>query len=135
MTRNRLYSLLAIACFLGFAWLGFAMTMGGAFGKRSVCMFKNVTGYPCPSCGTTRAVMLLLHGHLVESVLMNPLGLIVGALMLLIPSLIAFDLLTGRDLLLRLYRKTETVIVKREIAILLAVLIILNWIWNVQKGL
>ena len=31
------------------------------------CKFRQVTGIPCPSCGGTRAVLQLLHGHILAS--------------------------------------------------------------------
>ena len=40
----------------------------------SICIFKNVTGYACPSCGTTRGLKLLVHGCFKEALLMNPLS-------------------------------------------------------------
>ena len=36
------------------------------------CLFRLATGLPCPGCGMQRAIHLLLHGHLVESMLMCP---------------------------------------------------------------
>ena len=29
----------------------------------TVCTLKAVTGYPCPSCGTTRSASALIAGH------------------------------------------------------------------------
>ncbi len=31
------------------------------------CVFKTVTGYDCPGCGTQRALHALLHGNIVEA--------------------------------------------------------------------
>ena len=38
-----------------------------------LCPVKFFTGYPCPFCGTTRASILLLTGHFIEALRMNPL--------------------------------------------------------------
>ncbi len=37
------------------------------------CLFKRLTGWPCPSCGFTRGTLAFLHGHLVQAWLYNPL--------------------------------------------------------------
>jgi len=38
-----------------------------------LCLFKNVTGFDCPTCGFTRGTLSLLHGHFVQAWLFNPL--------------------------------------------------------------
>ena len=52
---------------------------GVVFGMEAVhlnnpffCLFKMITGLPCFSCGTTRAVMLLVEGKLVAALTMHP---------------------------------------------------------------
>ena len=37
------------------------------------CIFKGITGMPCPTCGATRSVMFLSHGDILHSLAMNPL--------------------------------------------------------------
>lgn len=37
------------------------------------CVFKGLTGVPCPTCGSTRSIVRLSHGDLAASLLMNPL--------------------------------------------------------------
>jgi hypothetical protein len=37
------------------------------------CMFKGLTSFPCPTCGATRAALLLAHGEIAASLSMNPL--------------------------------------------------------------
>lgn len=37
------------------------------------CIFKGLTGGPCPTCGSTRALVLLSHGDLVPAFSLNPL--------------------------------------------------------------
>ena len=40
----------------------------------TVCTLKAVTGYPCPSCGTTRSASALIAGRWQEGLYANPLG-------------------------------------------------------------
>lgn len=37
------------------------------------CVFHSLFGLYCPGCGGTRAVLLLLHGHLLHSFICHPL--------------------------------------------------------------
>lgn len=138
MTKNKLYTILAIACFFGFVWLGFTFAAGEFLHKHNfhVCIFKNITGYPCPACGTTRSVkMLLFDGDIGAAFLMNPIGIIVGVIMVFVPFWLLFDALTKRQTLFDAYVKTEKIISTKPIALLLIALLILNWIWNLNKQL
>ena len=39
-----------------------------------ICLWKQVTGWPCLTCGLTRAVCHALHGHFATSVAYHPAG-------------------------------------------------------------
>jgi hypothetical protein len=54
------------------------------------CLFRRVTGHPCPTCGTTRVVLAAAGGRWGEAVAHNPLifGLAVAGLMLLAVRLV-----------------------------------------------
>ena len=45
------------------------------------CLFRRWTGLPCPSCGTTRCLQLLLSGHLADAWKMQPLMFFVATLL------------------------------------------------------
>jgi hypothetical protein len=57
-----------------------------------LCMFRQLTGLPCPGCGLTRSMIVLAHGDLATAALMHPGGfplflLLVGlALLILTPA-------------------------------------------------
>ena len=38
----------------------------------SLCLFRNVTNLPCPTCGTTRATLAFARGDILSGVLYNP---------------------------------------------------------------
>jgi hypothetical protein len=42
------------------------------------CVFKGLTGWPCPTCGSTRAVGRLFGFDLAEALAMNPLTTVVA---------------------------------------------------------
>lgn len=134
MTKNKLYLVLLVACLSGFLYLIYNINYSES-SHIKVCIIKNVTGYPCPSCGTTRAVQEFLKGNLVNSFFMNPFGIIVAILMAIIPLWILFDLIFKKETFYSNYKKIETIIRIRWVAIILIVLVILNWIWNIKKGL
>jgi hypothetical protein len=133
--RNKLYTLLAIACFFGYMWLGFTI-FADQFSKEipfRICIIKNLTNYPCPSCGTTRAVKMLLYGQWKQSILMNPFGIVVALLMFMLPIWLLFDVMYKKQTLLNAYHKTEELIKIRWIAFLLILLVLLNWIWTIYN--
>jgi Protein of unknown function (DUF2752) len=43
------------------------------------CPMRTITGIPCPFCGMTRSVVAAAHGHLLQSLSFNPLGIAVLA--------------------------------------------------------
>jgi len=42
------------------------------------CVFRALTGFPCPTCGTTRAATAFLNGELTAAFAANPLGALAG---------------------------------------------------------
>ncbi len=69
---------LAVLAAIPWAWIDHAPV---------VCLFRRLLGRPCPGCGITHSVWLLLHGHPAAAFHWNPLGF------LLLPALLAFVLL------------------------------------------
>ena len=132
MNRDRLYGLLllvslAAAMWIVASWYNVYMPVG--------CPFKYVTGLPCPSCGTTRSVIHVIQGNYTEAVATNPLGIPVLLLLLVIPSWIGYDWVSGRGTAVIWYQKVERWLRRRWIAIPLLLLLAANWIWNIYKGL
>jgi hypothetical protein len=96
-------------------------------------MIKNVTGFPCPSCGTTRAVQLLFKGDYTASILMNPFGIIISTVLTVFPFWIVIDLILKKETFYTFYNKIECLLKQKKIVIPLLILVILNWIWNINK--
>jgi hypothetical protein len=134
MTRNKLYSLLLIACFAGFSYLFYHLYTVQNDTVR-VCIIKNVTGFPCPSCGTTRAVSLLIEGKIAASILLNPFGILVAVIMTVFPIWILTDIVLKKETFYNWYKKSEATIRKPWLASILILLVLLNWIWNLYKHL
>ena len=66
----------------------------GKTGLFPVCLFRFVTGYQCPGCGSTRAMHQLLHGHIVAAFMLNPFFLL--ALPFLLYALIRYSAVVMR---------------------------------------
>lgn len=134
MTRNKLYVLLGVACFIGFVYLFFSICYLQK-AEITLCWFKNITGYNCPSCGTTRAVAALFEADVLKAIKLNPLGLVVSFIMVIAPFWITIDLIRRQDSLFQKYKQTEVFLRKPLVASLLVLMITLLWYWNLTKNL
>ncbi len=137
MSRSRLYTVVMLACAVGSTWLWIqsASLLPALTGDNSTCLIKSISGVPCPSCGTTRSILELLDGHFITSLQWNPMGLIVLLIMVISPVWILIDLLFKKESFLRFYGRAENHLKSKWIAIPAIGLVIINWIWNICKGL
>jgi hypothetical protein len=125
---------LTIAALAGYSWLGYHLFFSNNKSESiTVCPIKWATGIPCPSCGSTRSVLSILHGEFWNALLLNPLGYVVLSIMFAIPIGLAFDFFSGQNRLIDVYKKTEEKIRRKPLAIFLITIIIVNWIWNIFK--
>jgi hypothetical protein len=136
MSRNKLYAILAAACAAGYIWplVSYYRIVSNEtdFG---ICLFKRVTGIPCPSCGSTRSIVSILNGDLSGGLFWNPFGIIIMAILIVAPIWMITDLLLKKDSLFRFYNQTEIFLRRKWIAIPAILLVLMNWIWNIYKGL
>lgn len=139
MNSNRkIYWILSLLAIGSYVWIGyhFSSMHADGHGVGTLCLFKSVTGIPCPSCGVTRAVLLLLQGEVFQSIFMNPLGILALAFLIIIPLWILSDFIQGKFSLLSVYQKSEELIrTQKLIYIPLIAFIAVNWIWNISKGI
>ena len=111
--------------------------VGFFFDIHLPCLFKRLTGIPCPGCGMQRSVLSLMHGDLYGAFMTyNP----VGALLVIIVATTYvwqfIDCLWGTDSLRRATHSTNGF--NWKTAFLIAATIALtaaNWWWNISKGL
>lgn len=134
--RNTLYILLFSACVVGYIWVYFNITNNSGDSKSTeVCLIKHITNIPCPSCGSTRSVISITKGNFVEAFDLNPIGYIVAIIMLIAPVWIITDLILRNNSLFVCYQKIEKQLKNPNYAVPLILIIIINWIWNITKGL
>ena len=89
-----------------------------------LCLFKRVTGVPCPTCGFTRGVFSLLRGHPVEAWLCNPL---LFSFLMVLGSAVAARVLFGQGLEIRLAHRERI-----ACWTVVSVLFVANWLYVIR---
>ena len=90
----------------------------------SLCLFKNITTLPRPTCGCTRAAVAMLHGDILLAIRFNPLAI---ACLAVAFAVLAVRLLASRRVVLQAS--------KMERKILWAVALLLaagNWYYVIR---
>ena len=135
MSRNKLYILLSAACAIGYCWIMLSFFWSASDDNDAgVCLFKHFTGIPCPSCGSTRSVLSIIHGDFSGSLALNPFGVILMLILVISPLWILIDVLYQKSSLLNFYNRTELFLKQRYIAVPAILVVLSNWIWNICKG-
>ena len=132
MKKNTLYKLVLTGATLGFGWVAWSIHPG-ATGIPDVCLFKRITGLPCPSCGTTHAVMQLFQLHFKEAFMLNPLGYVIAIAMIVLPLWVLTDIVSKRQSFYHFFQHAEVQIRRPQLAIPLLVILLSDWIWNLAK--
>jgi len=96
----------------------------------SYCMIHHATGYPCPACGTGRALIFLRYGEFCSSLMYNPLGYIILGMSLTSIGLMVKDLIRKEDRFVGII----TTKLPTPVIILIAIFTLVNGIWNIYKG-
>jgi hypothetical protein len=92
------------------------------------CPFRVVAGFACPSCGSTRALLSLADGQLLDALAFNPLvtlaalGFVLCGLAAPLWNASIRRIPTGIDLSTRTAR------------IAITVTLLANWVWIVARG-
>lgn len=136
MQRNRLYLLLGSLLTAAYVYVIWSLTQEHSQNAVVFCPLKKITGIACPSCGTTRSVLAITKGNFQEAVFTNPLGILAATIMLTLPFWLLYDVLSKKNTFYNNYTRAENYINNNKIIILFAGLLMLaNWIWNINKGL
>ena len=89
---RRVFASNAARLFLAAGVVAACVMFAHVFGL-ALCPLKRLLGVPCPSCGTTRALVRLLHGEVCGAFELQPLA--TGAVCLLTPAALAVRLALG----------------------------------------
>lgn len=135
--RKNLYLIIFIACFAGHVWLMMNWLYPPIHHTKenSICLLKHFTNIPCPSCGSTRSLLSILNGNFSEGFYLNPLGYILLVIMITAPIWIIYDWISNSQSLLIFYKKTEQFLSQKTVAIPTILLVLINWAWNIYKGI
>jgi hypothetical protein len=98
---------------------------------HTVCLFKNITDIPCPACGSTRATFLLFQGQFWSSFLMNPFGILTNVLVIVSIFWMVIDIIISKETFLPFLKRDWN----NKIKIFALLVILANWIWNIEKGI
>ncbi len=124
------------ACLVGYVWIFINYIQHTTnIDGITVCVIKNTTSLPCPACGSTRSLLSIVKGDFFNAIAINPLGLVLAVVLLILPFWLLYDVSKKKETLLLFYIKAEKKLKKKQLAIPLILLIIVNWVWNIYKGL
>ncbi len=94
------------------------------------CIFKNITGIPCPGCGMGHGTVCLLKGNLKGVLEFNVLVFPFFAAVIIGICWMTIDLIRDKESFFPLLKRKF----HPFIMIILFAVIILNWIWNIYRG-
>ena len=95
------------------------------------CPFKAITGVPCPGCGGIRAAQSLLRGEVLHALYINPLSCALCLFGAVLPFWAFYDCYRGKQSL----KKCMTTRWPKWIIVVVSIVLLANWIWNIIKGL
>lgn len=123
IVRPRIWAVGIVAAYLA-AVGAYAVFAGAA--APSLCTLRRVTGYACPTCGTTRMVLAVLDFRIADAFLHNPLMFLLCVVSIV---LLTFRFATAR----RIVWITSTVSRRVFIAVMLLAFVA-NWVYLLRAG-
>ena len=70
---------------LGTVWVtlvGVFVLLKPAGSDATLCVFRNLSGLPCPTCGSSRAALAAIQGRPLDAIVLNPFVTVAGALVI-----------------------------------------------------
>jgi hypothetical protein len=134
MSRKKLYILILGLALAGYSWVILNHYLFKTDKPTlNVCLFRQVTGIPCPSCGTTHAVLSITQGNFRKALYENILGFPAAFMLLIFPAWILIDLIRRRDSFYRFYYLAESFFRRNWVAWPALLLLLINWGWHILK--
>ena len=133
MTKRQLYLFVTIFWVTGCLWVLLQEWHLSATRIPDICLFKRVTGLPCPSCGSTHALLKLMELRPVEAFYINPFGYVLATGLSVLPLWLLYDGLRKRHSFYTFYIASESFIRRRWVSTALISVVMINWLWNIYK--
>ncbi|MFM7902045.1 MAG: DUF2752 domain-containing protein, partial [Bacteroidota bacterium] len=89
MSRHQFKYFVPLFFISGILWLIWNWYFGISI---TPCVIKNLTGMPCPGCGSTRAAILALGLKFSEAAALNPLGILYACAIIVLPIWLTYDI-------------------------------------------
>lgn len=99
-------------------------------GITGFCMFRSITGIPCPGCGMGKASIMISQGEFYNAFIMHPLSIPFAIAALAAIFWLIYDLIRKKETFLTLMTRK----LKRPYFIVLLAIIAGIWAWNILKG-
>ncbi len=115
-------------------WLLLAMFFEGRMGVTA-CPSKLLWHIPCPGCGTTRALLLILKGDILEGISLNPNSIIAVVYLAVFPFLLLIDAIFQVHSVYDLYLFVNKVLSIKWVFVFILLFEFAVWIHNVWSGL
>ncbi len=132
--KSNLYILSFSVCLIGYLYIAFQFNQyNSASVGLDVCIFKNLTTIPCPSCGSTRAILALVSGDVLTAIYLNPFSILIVGIMIILPLWILLDGIMNSSSFYKYYCKIESIMQKPKYGFCIIILVICNWTWNIIK--
>jgi len=103
----------------------------GIQSNHTLCIFKNLTGIPCPGCGLTRGTLAIFEGNFSEAFSYNILSIPIMLAALISIGWLSFDLIKKKDTFI----KAINIPVKITYLIPFFILTLTSWIVNIYRGI
>lgn len=122
-------------------WIPFALTiflyvLGGLYliywdevEVHIPCLFKWMTGIPCPGCGMSQAFVKIIHGNIIGAVYDNLLSIPLFIWFMIMPIWLYIDAYKHQTTLLQCLTYTWPL----KYIIICACFILMSWLWNLYK--
>ncbi len=95
------------------------------------CLFKAIFHIPCPGCGMMRAFISILKCNFAEAFYFNALSIPVFIILSIVFSIRGLDILRHQDN----YSKLINRIIAPKMIVVLVIITVINWAWNIIKGI
>lgn len=113
----------------------FVFVLMNQMGQTLPCVFKSATGYACAGCGISRAISLAFSGEFLASLQTNPLGIFLLLIAVFCFSLLISDTFTSQKNLYKVYLWFNRKLKNFWVIFFFVLLFVVNWAWNIIKGI